>query len=276
MSSLRAAAFLAVTSFACAQPTILMIGDSSGSYAGQSLAAYCDGATVMNRAEGGTTAAQWTSSKITEAISGCSTFTHVWIGIGGNDLFAASCTMTQTTVESRIQTMINDLKAKMAAVGYGANDYKIFATGYCVPASNDECPDDATLLSGIATLQGAWAQIATQNSEVTFFDSALACAAPDMNTFSPSTHHVDSIHFNDKGYCSTWTNSAIQTYLGCGQPTSPYSCDSIPSPYSVTPPLPAHPPAEPPPPLGMLIRRQPVAHPRPARSLPHQPCCPAA
>ena len=129
---------------------------------------------------------------------------------------------------SRIQTMIDNLKTAWQSSG-NPNALKIFATGYCVPSANDECPSDSALFSGLAVIQGAWADIAAANPEVTFFDSALWCGAADMKSFSPSSFHVDSIHLNNKGYCSTWTQTAIQTYLGCGSPASGYSCTTVPT-----------------------------------------------
>ena len=222
---MRAHAILAV--FACsvvackAQPTVLMIGDSSGSYAGQSLEDFCEGVAVRNHAIGGTETGNWRSTEINDAILGCSSYTHVWIGLGGNDVFtSAGCNLAQATLESRLQRVVDDVISAMGA------SVKIFATGYCVPDSNaGNCPDDATMLSAAAMIQDAWTAIAAANPSVSFFDGALACDAPSTSSFSPGTHHVDAIHANNKGYCRTWTMPALQTYLGCGVVS--YDCDSV-------------------------------------------------
>ena len=202
-----------------AQPVILMIGDSSGSYGGLSLEDFCDGATVVNQAIGGTTTSDWGRAEIASAFQGGCRYTHVWIGIGGNDLLnSAGCSLSKATLKQRLQTVVNNVKQFKPA---GA---KMIATGYCTPTGETDNCGDPTVSNSV--LNGAWADVAATEPELTFVSSANACGAERPGDWSPGTHHVDVIHFNNRGYCKVWTAPTLQAELGCC--AKEYTCATVP------------------------------------------------
>ena len=223
-----------------ANPVVLMIGDSSGEFAGTSLADFCAGATVVNRAISGTFATQWGTSGGTgcdpstdtccgadggtcQASNAFSTtygtgYSHVWIGLGGNDyLDAPGCGMSQAELETRITSVLTEVKGAASAAGYGA--IPILATGYCQPIEAvGACASPNTRLND------AWASVASTDPQVTFVSSGSACGGGDAS-WSSGAYHVDNIHLNNRGYCKTWTMPAVQSALGCG--AASYDCDGV-------------------------------------------------
>ena len=225
------------------QPKILMIGDSSGEFAGYSLADYCSGATVVNQGISGSTAAQWGATGGTQcgndACCGengayCSAanafssqfgsgYTHAWIGVGGNDLLdSAGCSKTTQELTTLFTNVVNEVKSSMPT------GLKILATGYCQTTSGYS---DCTEMSAITRIHDAWRSVAATDTDVTFISSLTSCGG-SLTSWSPSTYHRDQIHFNNKGYCKIWTMPEVQSFLGCYQAT--YDCDSVSETVSAT------------------------------------------
>jgi len=233
-----------------ANPNVLMLGDSSGEFAGDSLVNFCAGATVVNRAISGTTAVQWGAAgggTSCEVGSGCCSdgggscqasnafsatygtgYTHVWIGLGGNDfLEAPGCAMSPTELETHLRAVVREVKT--AATGAGLSGIQIFATGYCQaiePVGSCSTPE-----TGAATISQAWAVVAAAEPNVTFVDSLDKCGG-SASTWSSGDYHVDNIHLNNRGYCRVWTMPAVQLLLGCG--AASYDCEVVDPLYSAS------------------------------------------
>jgi len=115
---------------------ILVVGDSMGSYMGKTLENICPGAAIQNAAIGGTTALQWANDFNAEALDSCSnpsTYNHVYMSFGGNDLLE-SCSISASALEGRIKNAITNVKDTIAP---GATSYVL--AGYCQVRENDEC-----------------------------------------------------------------------------------------------------------------------------------------
>jgi lysophospholipase L1-like esterase len=223
----RALMLIVAVAEVAAQSKVLQIGDSWGGYAGQTLATYCSGSTLVNKAVSSATASEWGAGSMcpaSEPSSSCSATTafaaiegatHVVISVGGNDfLDFAGCSMDQATLTSKVTSAVNAVRAA------APSGIKIILVAYCTPT---KAVGDCTIAE-MPTLNAGIKAAADAAADVTFIDSHASCGGSNT-AFSPGTHHVDSIHLNAKGYCEVWTIPAMQTALGCAAKT--YDCASV-------------------------------------------------
>lgn len=200
--------------------SVLMLGDSSGAYAETTLHKHCGGSSVVNACVSGSTAAEWAqpgvfASRVDEAV-GSRAFTHVWLGMGGNDFL-------DTCGSHPISAIVADVRRVIAMVRAHPNLSKarIFATGYCQATSDvqsmfDEC---AYTPEALVELNRVWRMVSEEDPSIVFFDTFEDCGG-SASAFSPGHLHVDAIHMNKDGYCQLWTRADVQRFLGCVGPAS--------------------------------------------------------
>lgn len=223
----RALMLLVGVAEVAAQSKVLQVGDSWGQYSGNTLATYCSGSTLVNKAVSSSTADEWaagsqcptsepsSSCSATNAFAAITAATHVVVSLGGNDfLDSPGCSMTQSTLTSKVTASLNAIRAAAPA------GIKIIVVAYCTAT---KAVGDCTL-ADFPTLNNAIKAAADAAADVTFIDAHDACGGT-TTSFSPGTHHVDSIHLNAKGYCEVWTIPGMQTALGCAAGT--YDCASV-------------------------------------------------
>eukprot|EP00930_Biecheleria_cincta_P035923 TRINITY_DN24672_c0_g1_i1.p1 TRINITY_DN24672_c0_g1~~TRINITY_DN24672_c0_g1_i1.p1 ORF type:complete len:168 (-),score=14.65 TRINITY_DN24672_c0_g1_i1:103-606(-) len=105
---------------------------------------------------------------------------------------------------------------------------KILLTGYCTPAGpgGRRLGDCETPSSLMADSMAAMRQVASADpASITFVDSTAACNG-SLTSWSPKAYFVDPIHLNNRGYCKLWSQTAIQTALGCDAQV--INCDNEP------------------------------------------------
>lgn len=98
---------------------ILIVGDSMGEYSCDYLQGVCGGSTVTNAGIGGTTTDQWaTGSNANDAFAAAPAgLTHVWITLGGNDLFG-NCAITAEQLTTKLTAAYNAIKSAATAAGH--------------------------------------------------------------------------------------------------------------------------------------------------------------
>ena len=101
-----------------------------------------------------------------------------------------------------------------------ASGMRILLVGYCMPTQPvADCEEQSRILE----LNGGIADAAAAAADVTYLDGTYECGGTE-STWSPGTHHQDSIHLN-AGYCKFWTMPATQSALDCGMAS--YDCDAV-------------------------------------------------
>lgn len=193
---------------------ILMLGDSMVEFSGQALKSFCSGATVHNAGIGGTTAQQWADGLVDDVdASSCGgTPDYIWLSVGGNDALETGCTASKSTIKNAIIAAINAVKARYSNV-------PIVMTGYCMASSGGECPNTGDYTN----LMEAIPEAAQEVTGVTIVDSTDACGG-SISSWSTQGYFQDFIHLNNRGYCKVFTQSAVQSALGCGEKS--YDCDA--------------------------------------------------
>ena len=221
--------FLRLVSVAMAQPRAIQIGDSWMELSMQTLSQFCAGATSVNRGVSSSTTLQWSagsscpagggsSCSMTESFSPThgSGYTHAVISIGGNDfLDTTGCSMTKETIQSRVTSVVDALRAAAPA------GIQIILVAYCTPTGPYA---DCTSVPLVSNLNDGIAAAAASAADVTFINSHAQCGG-STTAWSPGSFHQDPIHLNAKGYCNVWTMPTMQTALGCAPAT--YDC-SVP------------------------------------------------
>ena len=210
-----------------AQTKALQLGDSWTAFAGATLSTYCKGATTINQGTSSSTASHWITGScpdlgepgacnMTQAFASGTGFTHVVISIGGNDfLDTDGCMMKRAAVKAQVSLVVN------AARQAGPAGMRILLVGYCMPTQPvADCEEQSRILE----LNGGIAEAAAAAADVTYLDGTYKCGGTE-STWSPGTHHQDSIHLNAKGYCNFWTMPATQSALDCG--VASYDCDAV-------------------------------------------------
>ena len=213
---------------------VLMVGDSSGSFSGDLLAIHCSGANVTNACVAGSKASEWAqeqyfSNAVTEAIrtaSSSSPITHVWIGLGGNDVMDSCFSMTDSLepVKQNIVTLLGKLRSVLPS------NVVLFATGYAqpTPAYADQYQHCGYTPQHTKRLNDMWKEIAASHS-VRFVDG-IGAGQGSYTQWSDPAFFVDSIHMNERGYEKLWSKPELQTLLGCSaQPRASSSPSSSPS-----------------------------------------------
>ena len=179
-------------------PRVIHIGDSWSEYAAQSLTTFCAGATAVNRGVASSTAQEWAiggacpaggshSCSMAAAFSNIygTTYTHAVMTVGGNDfLDTAGCTMTAETIQSRVTSAINALRAAAPA------GIKIILPAYCTPT---QAVGDCRIEHFPALNAGIQAAAAAAGNDVEFVDAHAACGG-GTTTYSPGTYPVSYTH----------------------------------------------------------------------------------
>lgn len=222
-----AAVALAASALLAAAPgvvafTVVQLGDSAASptYASNYLDKYCGGAVTTVKGVGGTTAQQWATAEsgsdlyapeIVKPDGTC--FDVAVLSLGGNDGLNSQCTKDFT---ADITTVLNQMTAACSSM-------KIVMLGYCKPTKCfSECPGD--IATNGAYLNGHVKTACDGVEACTFIDSTNMCGGTDT-AGSSGEFHIDVIHFNEKGYCTLWSDDAIRAAIGCtGEKTT---CPSV-------------------------------------------------
>lgn len=202
-----------------------------------SISTFCDSATVVNRAVGGSKATDWSSGSTTCGSDGngnCSfanvfsttsqqpyTSVVLWVGIE-DFLSTENCALTRADVASRVTAALSALKSA-AQVGI-----RILLPSYCMPTSGMAQGElgSCTTISQFNLLNGGIEDAAKSDPNVTFIDSVGACGGSNT-TYSDSKYFDSAAVMNSKGYCKQYTMPAFAAALQCGaMGTDFFDCDT--------------------------------------------------
>jgi len=176
---------------------IIQIGDSFASFSGKSLATFCSGKSVDNQGIGGTQTSDWNEETIRNALEG-KQYDQIMLAIGGNDYLNTECMLSKEELRDRVAGTIDRIVSEV-------NPTKdIVLLGYCKPTSDfDECDKDKVkVLNEVLAL-------AVIEKKAVYVDTKGACGGGDKR------YMVDSIHPNNRGYCTLYQNEMSQKAFGC-------------------------------------------------------------
>jgi len=180
-----------------ASDKIIQIGDSFAEFSGTSLATFCSGKSVENLGEGGTDTKDWDEDTIRDALKG-KQYDQLQLAIGGNDYLNSQCKISKEKLRKNISGAID----RVVSVADPSKD--IVLIGYCQPTSDfNECDTNT-----VEPLNEALA-LAVKNKKAVYIDTTGACGGGSKRYF------VDSIHPNNRGYCTLYQNDMTQEAFGC-------------------------------------------------------------
>mmetsp|Transcript_36590 Transcript_36590/g.44168 ORF Transcript_36590/g.44168 Transcript_36590/m.44168 type:complete len:361 (+) Transcript_36590:70-1152(+) len=194
---------------------VLILGDSMGSFMGQTLESLCVGSEIQNAAIGGTTAVDWAEYD-SSILDGCEggNWDVVYISVGGNDVLNSGCSISGTELGEKVTSAVMNIMNNIAP-----NASKYLLTGYCIPRGNEsrskrsaECsePSDYTAFQDFFLGEVP----PTLPESVKVVDSTTVCGGGN-DSFSNPIYFQDAIHLNSKGYCEVFTQPDIQEHLSC-------------------------------------------------------------
>jgi len=201
----------------CWAVEILMVGDSMSEFMGQSLESFCGGSTVFNAGLGGTTAEQWAEYEAEVLPQACgSDWEVVYISVGGNDVLESECSISVGELRDRIERAIENIAFNIAP---SASKYVL--TGYCMPASPEEdngggCSDPSNY-SVLPAVLKVISPTLPDSTSLEIVDSFGACGG-STSSFSDPGLFQDAIHLNARGYCTVFSQPAVQESFKCSSP----------------------------------------------------------
>jgi lysophospholipase L1-like esterase len=238
-------ALLLLSLNATAATNFVILGDSMGAFADDTMQRFCKGKTALNRAISGSLAAEWatvdgiatavaysmdeaecgTGCTATEAMKGgiAAEAEVAWLSVGGNDLMPRCASMTATALEEIVAAGVQRIKD----TGFTG---KVLLTSYCAPTVGFSLPG-CTIADLMDRLASAFQGVADADPRVEFIDVRHACGASGAGqTPANGSQMTDKIHLTYAGYCDVWTLPAMQQFLGCE--AASYDCRSVAGEHS--------------------------------------------